>query len=52
MLPPNENYFLPNTDIRRSRMPVTSKKEFFVAIAFTLKAIFENFCPTEFVLRR
>ena len=33
---PNENYFLPSTTIRRgSRMHATSKKELFVAIAYT-----------------
>ena len=41
LLPPNENYFLQSTDIRsRSKMPATSKEEFFVAIAI-------NFCYTD-----
>ena len=35
MLPPNENYFLPITAIRRSRVPASSKKELFVTTAYT-----------------
>ena len=43
---------MPSIAIRSGyRIPVTSKKELFVAIAFTPKAIFENFCHTELVLR-
>ena len=34
LLPPTENYFLPSTTIEnRSKMPATSKKELFMAIA-------------------
>ena len=52
LLPQNENYFLPSTAIRSEyRIPVTSKKELFVAIAFTMTAIFEKFCHTQLVLR-